>query len=180
MQGKVGRSVSFSKSFFLLSSKRISKSLGLDRQWWGRGREARWLFFPLHFSPQFEGIWLSPPHLLRFNHSWRGLPGNPEARVLGGAVCVGVARGSVWGWGNFSVILFVRDVLLLSPASLVCSVSGVAAPGTEFESLQALCRTAGREVRVPREGESWDDVLLGDFPLCSGAAGNLREKGQEL
>lgn len=110
------------KVFFLLSSKRISKSLGLDRQWWGRGREARWLFFPPHFSPRFEGIWLSPPHPLRFNHSWRGLPGNPEARVLGGAVCVGAARGSGWGWDDFSAILFARDVPLLSPASLVSSV----------------------------------------------------------
>lgn len=26
-------------------------------------------FFPPHFSPQFEGIWLSPPHPLRFNCS---------------------------------------------------------------------------------------------------------------
>lgn len=165
------------KVFFLLSSKRISKSLGLDRQGWGREREARRLFFPPHFSPQFEGIWFSPPHPLRFNCSWRALPGNPETRVLGCAVCVGAALGNVWDWGNFSVILFVRDVPLLSPASLVRSVSGVAAPRREFESLQLLCRTAGREVQVSREGESRDDVLLSDFPFCSGEAGDLREKG---
>ena len=63
-------------------------------------------------------------------------------------MCVGAALGNVWDWGNFSVILFVRDVPLLGPASLVRSVSGVAAPGREFESLQPLCRTAGREVRA--------------------------------
>lgn len=47
------------------------------------------LFSPPSPSPtfQFEGIWSSPPHLLSFNSSWRGLHGSLETRVLGGQVC---------------------------------------------------------------------------------------------
>ena len=136
-------------------------------------------FFRLIFLPSLKEFGFLLPTLC-VSTVLAGITWESRDQSFRGAVCVGAALGNVWDWGNFSVILFVRDVPLLSPASLVRCVSGVAAPGREFESLQPLGWTAGREVRVPREGESRDDVLLDDFPLCSGEAGDLREKGQEL
>lgn len=90
-------------------------------------------------------------------------------------------RGALADGDSFAMVLSSL-MGFLSPVSLICSgrASGLAAAGKGFESLQPHCQPVGSAGAPLGEVESREDVLLGDFPLGCGRAGNLREKGQEL